>query len=346
MSILSGISEFFGLDIGTTSIRLVELKGQGPVKSLVKYAYAPIDRDTSQSDSKVKNATTLNALRSLIASAGVTTTNVVVGIPSQKVFTTVVEVDKLNPDELTKSIQYQIPSFIPTPVEESKVDWAVIGDSPNNPAKVELLLSSVLNSVPQDTLDMLKSIGLNVIGFEPDNLALTRALLDPNNTNPQMVFDLGNYNSDLVISMNNSAMLTRSISFGTDALIRSATQDLNIKKEQAEEVIFKFGLDKSKVHAQVFQSILTPINSLLGEIDKSIAFFANKYPNIKLDKIIVTGAASTIPDFPLFLANHTGINVEIGNAWRNVLFDAKRQDELLEVSNYFGVATGLAERIE
>ena len=345
MSILSGISEFFGLDIGTTSIRLVELKGQGPVKSLVKYAYAPIDRDTSQSDSKVKNATTLNALRSLIASAGVTTTNVVVGIPSQKVFTTVVEVDKLNPDELTKSIQYQIPSFIPTPVEESKVDWAVIGDSPNNPAKVELLLSSVLNSVPQDTLDMLKSIGLNVIGFEPDNLALTRALLDPNNTNPQMVFDLGNYNSDLVISMNNSAMLTRSISFGTDALIRS-TQDLNIKKEQAEEVIFKFGLDKSNVHAQVFQSILTPINSLLGEIDKSIAFFANKYPNIKLDKIIVTGAASTIPDFPLFLANHTGINVEIGNAWRNVLFDAKRQDELLEVSNYFGVATGLAERIE
>lgn len=346
MSILSGISEFFGLDIGTTSIRLVELKGQGPVKSLVKYAYTPIDKGTSQSDSTAKSAMTTNAIRNLIASAKVTTTNVVVGIPSQKVFTTVVEVDKLNPDEMTKSIQYQIASFIPTPIEESKVDWAVIGDSPNNPAKVELLLSSVLNSVPQEKLDMLQSLGLNVIGFEPDNLAITRALLDPNNTNPQMVFDLGNYNSDLVISMNNAAMLTRSISFGTDALIRSATQDLNIKKEQAEEVIFKFGLDKSKVHAQVYQSILTPINSLLAEIDKSITFFANKYPNIKLDKIIVTGAASTIPDFPLFLANHTGINVEIGNAWRNVLFDAKRQDELLEVSNYFGVAAGLAERIE
>jgi Tfp pilus assembly PilM family ATPase len=161
-----------------------------------------------------------------------------------------------------------------------------------------------------------------------------------------MVFDLGSYNSDLVISMNNAAMLTRSITFGTEALIRSATQDLNVKKEQAEEVVFKFGLDKTKVQGQVYQAIINPINTLLAEIDKSIAFFANKYPNIKLDKIIVTGAASTIPDFPLFLANHTGINVEIGNAWRNVLFDAKRQDELLAVSNYFGVAVGLAERIE
>jgi len=346
MGLLSGISEFFGLDIGTTSIRLVELKGQGPVKSLVKYAYAPLDKKISQADSESNNIIITDTLKKLISSAKITTTNVAVGIPSQKVFTTVVEVDKLKPEEMAKSIQYQIASFIPTAVDESKVDWAVIGDSPTNPAKVELLISSVLNSVAQERLEILASLGLNVIAFEPDNLAITRALLDPNNTNPQMVFDLGIYNSDLVISMNNAAMLTRSITFGTEALIRSATQDLNVKKEQAEEVVFKFGLDKTKVQGQVYQAIINPINTLLAEIDKSIAFFANKYPNIKLDKIIVTGAASTIPDFPLFLANHTGINVEIGNAWRNVLFDAKRQDELLAVSNYFGVAVGLAERIE
>lgn len=346
MSILSGISEFFGLDIGTTSIRLVELKGQGPIKSLVRYAYAPIDANISQTDTEANNAAISDTLKSLIKSSKITTTNVAVGIPSQKVFTTVVEVDKLKPEEMSKSIEFQIESFIPTPLDESKVDWSIIGDSSSNPTKVEVLLSSVLNTVTEERLKMLELVGLNPISFEPDNLALSRALLDPNNSNPQMVFDLGTYNSDLVICMNNAALLTRSINFGTDGLIRAATQDLNVKKEQAQEVVFKFGLDKTKVQGQVYQSIINPVNSLLAEIDKSIKFFTDKYPNIKLDKIIVTGAASTIPDFPLFLANHTGINVEIGNAWRNVLFDTNRQDELLEVSNYFGVAAGLAERTE
>jgi Tfp pilus assembly PilM family ATPase len=123
-------------------------------------------------------------------------------------------------------------------------------------------------------------------------------------------------------------------------------QDLNIKREQAQEIVFKFGLDKTKVNGQVYQALINPATSLLTEIDKSIKFFAGKYPNDKLNKIVVTGAASIIPEFPLFLANHTGINVEIGNAWRNISFDVNKQNELLAVSNYFGVAAGLAERIE
>jgi type IV pilus assembly protein PilM len=345
MSILSGISDFFGLDLGTSSIRLVELKGKGPIKSLVKYAYAPIDLEASQLDSK-DNIVIVDTLKKLINKSQVKSMNVAVGISSKKVFTTVVEIDKLTPKEMSKSIKYQVESFIPTPIDQSKVDWAIIGDSLNNPAKVELLLTSVLNADIQNKLDLLTSIGLNVIAIEPDNLALTRALLDPLNNSPQMVFDLGKISSDLVISMNNAAMLTRSINFGTESLIRSVSQDLKIKREQSEEVIFKFGLDKSKAQGQVYQAMINPINLLLNEIDMSIKFFATKYPSIKIEKIIVAGAAAIIPQLPLFIANHTGINVEIGNAWRNISFDMSRQRELLEVSNYFGVAAGLAERIE
>ena len=344
MSILSGISEFFGLDIGTTSVRLVQLKGKGPVKTLAKYAYVPIE-NSPQADSQ-SNIIVTNAIKNLIQKTGITTKNVAVGIPSQKVFTSVVEIDKLTPEDMVKSIKFQLASFIPTPIEESKIDWSIIGTSPTNPAKAELLISSVLNSVTEERLSMLSSIGLKVIAMEPDNLALTRSLLDPKNPLPQMVFDLGNFNSDLVISVNGAATLTRSINFGTEAFIRAATQDLNIKREQAQEVVFKFGLDKAKVQGQVYRSLINPVNLLLSEIDKSIKFFANKYPNSKLDKIIVTGGAAILPDFPLLLANHSGINVEIGNVWRNVSYDLKRQDELLSVSNYFGIAVGLAERLE
>jgi Tfp pilus assembly PilM family ATPase len=83
------------------------------------------------------------------------------------------------------------------------------------------------------------------------------------------------------------------------------------------------------------------------EIEKSIKFFMARYgETAKIERIIVTGAASVLPEFPLYIANKFGISAEIGNAWRNVTFPADRQNELLAVSNHFGVAAGLAERAE
>ena len=85
---------------------------------------------------------------------------------------------------------------------------------------------------------------------------------------------------------------------------------------------------------------------LVGEIDKSIKFFQTRYPEVPIERMIVTGGASTIPELPLYLANKFGLNVEIGNAWRNVAYATNRQNELLAVSNQFAVAVGLAERDE
>mgnify|MGYP003454274533 CR=1 FL=1 len=80
--------------------------------------------------------------------------------------------------------------------------------------------------------------------------------------------------------------------------------------------------------------------------EKSIKFFQTRYTNVKLERIIVTGGASTLPEFPLYVANKFGIAVEIGNAWRNVAFPPEKQNELLSVSSHFAVAAGLAERQE
>ena len=72
----------------------------------------------------------------------------------------------------------------------------------------------------------------------------------------------------------------------------------------------------------------------------------SRYNNVKIERIIATGGASALPEFPLFFANRFGISVEIGNSWRNIAFPRERQNELLGLSNHFGVAAGLAERIE
>jgi type IV pilus assembly protein PilM len=346
MGLLSGISDFFGLDIGTSAIRLVQLRGHGPAKTLVKYAYTPVDSKTSQSDSKADQLKLGEIVKSLLTEAKMTTNNVAVGIPSSKVFTTVVDIDKLNPKDLAKSIKFQADSLIPTPIATSKIDWSVIGPSPKDQAKVELLLTSVANEFTEQRLDLLESIGLNVIAFEPDNLALARSLVQPGSLLPQMVLDIGSLTTDMVITMQDYPRLTRSIPTGTEAIVRSAMQNLNIDQKQAEQIVFKFGVDKNKLEGQVYEAIISTVDLLVTEIDKSIKFFLGRYPNVKIDRIIMTGAASALPEFPVYIANKFGLNVEIGNAWRNVSFAANRENELLNVSNYFGVAAGLAERNE
>jgi type IV pilus assembly protein PilM len=344
-SILSSKTDFFGLDIGTTAVRLVQLHNAGGQQALVKYAYVPLESTLALSEAKADMDKLAKAIKQLIDQARISTKDVAVGIPSSRVFTTVADVERLPAGELAKSIRYQADSLIPTPLAESKMDWALIGDSPADKTKQEILLTSVANKFVEDRLDMLEGIGLNVIAFEPDNLAMARALALPE-AGAQLLLDVGRRSTDLVVVMNGVPHLTRSIPTGVEAIVRAAIQNLNIDDKQAEQFVFKFGLSKDKLEGQVFHAIAGTIDLLTTEVEKSIKFFQTRYNSSKIEKIIVTGGASVIPEFPLYLANKFNLNVEIGNAWRGVSFSRDRQNELLAISNQFGVAVGLAERTE
>ncbi|HEY5806249.1 MAG TPA: pilus assembly protein PilM, partial [Candidatus Saccharimonadales bacterium] len=318
----------------------------GPVKSLLRYAYVPVDSRLVLSDSKTDQQRLAQIIKELVEQANMSTRNVAVGIPSQKVFTAVVDFDRLPPSELAKAIRYQADSLIPTPLDKSKMDWAIIGDSPKDKTKEEVLLSSVENDFVEQRLDMLESIGLDVVAFEPDNLALARALIAGDSPQAQMVLDMGSRTTDLVVTLAGAPRLTRSIPTGAEAVVRSAAQNLNIDDKQARQFVFKFGLSREKLEGRIYDAVSGTIDVLTGEIDKSIKFFQSRYLDTPVSRIVVTGGASALPEFPLHLANKFGIEVEIGNAWRNVSFASDRQNELLAVSNHFGVAAGLAERVE
>jgi type IV pilus assembly protein PilM len=266
MSILSGVSDFFGLDIGTTAIRIVQLNG-GKVKSLAKYAYTPIDPKISMSDSQADRQKLAEVIRELLGQASITVPNVAVGIPSQRVFTTVADIEKLSESETVKTIQYQADSLIPTPLAESKIDWVVLGDSPAEKDKVEVLLTSVPNDFIEGRLDLLESIGLNVLAFEPDNIAIARSIIAADAATPQMVLDIGAKTTDMVITMNGAPRLTRSIQTGSEALVRAAMQNLNIDQKQAEQFVFKFGLSKDKLEGQVHQAILGTVDLLVTDVE-------------------------------------------------------------------------------
>lgn len=347
MSLLrGGQSDFFGLDIGTIGLRAVQLKGPGPLKSLAHYGEIAIEPAVAAAATNTDKARFAQKLAQLVKQAGLTTKNVAVNIPSQRVFTTIVDIRKMAPGELEKTIRYQAGSFIPSPLAKSKIDWLVIGDSPTGADKSEVLLSSVANEFVEARLALVEASGLNVVAMEPDNMALSRSIVPPNSPLPQLVLDIGSTTTDLCIVKDGVPRLVRSIPTGAQAIVRAGMQMLGVDAAQAQQFVFKFGLSRDKLEGKVYNAIIGIVEALVGEIEKSIKFFYDRYGDAKLDRIIVTGGASTLPELPLYIANKFNINVEIGNAWRNVSVEPARQDEVLSVSSHFAVAVGLAERTQ
>ena len=346
MSLFNATGDFFALDIGTTAARLVQLKGGGQKHSLFRYGTVTLDAKVSESDSEAHQVQLQEAIKQLIAQTGVTTKNVAVGIPSTKMFATVVDFQNLPANELANAITYQADQFIPTQVTESKIDWQVIGPSPADPEKVEILIASIAKQYGESRLNLLEGMGLNVIAMEPDALALARSLPKADEQGAVLILDMGANATDLVIVMDGALRLSRSIPVGGNGIVRAAQQNLSVDEQQAMQFVYKFGLIQDKLEGQVYQAIQSTVDNLINDIEKSIKFFTTRYNKNPVTKIVVTGRASVLPDFPLHLVNKTNIPVEIGNAWQNVQYPEASHNDLMSVANQYAVAAGLAERIE
>lgn len=345
-SIFNAVGDFFALDIGSSAIRIVELRGGGNNRSLVKYGSVPLDVKLALSDSPADQAKVSQVIAELIAQVGITTKNVAVGLPASKTFVTVVDLPKMSAPELNGTIKYQVDQYIPMNADEAKIDAAIIGDSPVDATKMEVLLASVTNKFSEQRMDMLESIGLNVVALEPDSIALSRALTPLNGSaDAQLIIDMGEYATDIVITLNGAPRLVRSIPTGGQTLIRSAVQNLNIDENQARQFVYKFGLDQTKLEGQIYKALESTAEVVTTEVQKSIKFFATRYQNAKLSGIVTSGAAAVLPGFHQYLSAAAGnAPVQAGNSWQNVSYSNSAHEQLMGINHQFAVAVGLAER--
>lgn len=344
-SIFNVVGDFFALDIGSSAIRVVQLRGSGDNHTLVRYGAAPVDVKVSLSDAPADQKKVSELIAALIAETGITTKNVVVGLPSNKTFVTIVDLPKMTQQELASTVKYQAEQYIPMSVDEAKIDSAILGESLTDPAKIEVLLASVSNKFSEQRMDMLESIGLDVVALEPDTIALARSLTEPKGSNAQMIIDMGEYATDIVITMNGAPHLVRSIPTGGQSLIKAAMQNLNIDENQARQFVYKFGLDQSKLEGQIYRALLSTVEVVASEVQKSVKFFATRYPNTSLSGIVTTGAAMLLPGFHQYISAASGNSpVQAGNCWQAVNYSNSVHEQLMNVNHQFAVAVGLAQR--
>ena len=343
MKLFSSVGEFFALDIGTTAVRVVQLRRSGEAWNLVKYGSAPVDIKVASSDAPEDQRRLAEVITNLVSQAGITEKNVVVGIPSNKMFATVVDLPNLPQQELASTIKYQAEQFIPMSIDEAKIDWAVLGKSLRDPQKNEVLLASVANKFSEARLELVESVGLNVVALEPDSLALARALVPPNNQDAMVIVDFGDFSTDLVAVLGGAPRLIRSIPVGLQTLTKAATQNLNIDSTQANQFIMKFGLHPDRLEGQILKSLDATLDQFIVEINKSVKFFQSRYPNVSLRYLMMSGYTLSIPAFGEYIAGKTNIQTVAGNAWTNVKYSPNLRDNLMQLAPQFAVAVGLAE---
>jgi type IV pilus assembly protein PilM len=343
MGVLAKTKDFFGLDIGTTGIRVVKLSGDNTSRRLESYADVAIDSKLGQSQAPTDYQKIAQIVKQLVVDSGIKTRNVVIGVPSKHVFASVVETANMTPQELKKSMGYLAEQYIPVPIDQVKLDWAQLGQAPSDPNKQEVLLLSARNSFTETRLEVLESIGLDVVGVQPDALAMSRALIPASVNDAVMVLNIGATSSDVALNLAGAPRLIRSIPVGSQIFARSIMQSMGVDAEQANQFLFKFGLKPDKLEGQVQNAIQPNVHVLVDEVKKSLQFFTGRYKGQNVSKIIITGRGSGIPDLALHIVNQTQVAVEIGNSWVNVQYPQGSHEELMSISTQYSVAVGLAE---
>ncbi|MDO4271580.1 MAG: type IV pilus assembly protein PilM [Candidatus Saccharibacteria bacterium] len=341
------VGNFFALDIGTTALRVVELAHSGSGWNLKHYGVKQIPTRLSESTAEKDRRELGMAITELIAQSGIKAKDVAIGIPSSKMFASVVEVPTVSKSELNATIKYQAENYVPMRADEAKIDWAIIGPSPVEQNKSEVLVASVLNTFTESRLDLLESeLGLNVIAIEPDSIALVRSLLPDGVSDGRLIVNMEDSATDVIVTLGNAPRLIRSIPIGMKSLVRMAKQNLSIDEQQAQQLLLKFGVDPDALDGQLFRSVHTLIDQLNGELIKSLKFFTTKYNGMQISATLISGYTSILPGFANIIANKTNLATQIATPWQHVNVPMGDQTNLAPISAQFAVVVGLAERME
>jgi len=345
MALLKGLGNFFALDIGTNAVRVVQLSSSGPDNwSLQHYGYAPVDEKITSSNSAEGLRRLGEVIMTAVGQSGIKEKNVVIGLPSNKTFTTVIDVPTMGEAELKSTIKYQIDQYIPMAIDETKVDWALLGQSLHNPKQQEVLLASTANSYAEERLEFIEGLGFNVIAAEPDPIAMIRSLLPSGIQDARLIIDVGEQSTDLAITFGDTPRLVRTIPTGLKSLIKAAVQNLNVQEDQARQFILKFGLAPDRLEGQVYRSIESTLDNFATELVKSIKFFQTRYPNTPVGGILLSGFAAIVPQFGDYVTAKTGVASTIANPWQKVRVAQSDQQQLSAIASEFATVIGLAQR--
>jgi len=334
---------YFGVDLGSGGIRLVDLRLIHNKPTLVTYGDIELPPGIMNSDAPTDQQKVAEVLKRLVSDARVSSKNVVAGLPASKVFASIIKMPQMADAEIAHSIRYQADKYIPMPLEQVKLDFTRITTDKTS-EQIDVLLVATPTVVANKYLNIFQLAGLELMALDINAIAQTRAMV-PATDIDVVIIDFSSLTTDIVVVSKGVSGLIRSVNIGAKSLIRVTAQNLGLDEAQAEQFVRKFGLTQTKLEGQVYRSMKPLLDNIVDEVKKSIDFYYQGAGTAgKIEKIVITGGPAAIPEMPVFLANSLGLAVEMGNPWQKISYATEFTDRLAGMALSYSTAVGLALR--
>ena len=340
--------DVIGLDIGCSSIKLVELKGDKNGFKLQNLALSPLPPEAIVDGALMDSVTIIDAIRDLITSSRTKTKDVVTSVSGHSVIVKKISLPFMTEAELEESIQWEAERYIPFDINDVNIDFQIFGSTPENPEVMDVVLVAAKKDIINDYVSVIMESGLNPVIMDIDSFALENMLginYDIGREEVIAIANVGASITNMTIIKNNISAFTRDIFKGGNHVTEEIQRQLHVDHEEAEKI--KVGTKVDLTSQPIIQNVLkTASESLAIEIGNSLDFFQSTTTYEKISKIYLSGGGSKIKDFDAILQQQIGVPVEVANPFKKIDYSEKNFDMeyLRDIGPIMAVGVGLASR--
>ncbi len=353
-----------GLDIGSSSVKIVQLKPSGTQWQLMAMGMAEIPKESLElKNQDVQRAAVMDAIKRVFKESGIKSKKVATSLSGDSVIIRYVKLPFMTAEELKGAISKEAEQYIPLNIDQVVLDFQILGEAQEDgQKKLDVLLVAAKVDVVDQHLLMLKSTGLTPMVIDVDAFALQNAYeinrLEPSEETVALV-NMGASLTTINILEGNNTRFTRDIPVAGNDFTKEIQKEFNLKFSEAEELKKSHGtismeeddfslstVSQKDDRVLRMSDVMTPVlNKLLGEIRRSFDYYETQARKKTVERVILLGGSARLKNVNRFLANKLGIPVEHFGAFRNI--EANKNidaEQLAEKEYHMGVCLGLALR--
>jgi type IV pilus assembly protein PilM len=353
-NIFSRKNRCLGVDIGTTGIKIAELRKENNVPVLSNYSLSYDSGSLLQSAGlEILDGQTSDMVGNVIKKGGFSTRRAVVSIPGFLALISFIELPEMPQTEIDQAVRFEANKYIPTPLDEVSLGWEIIGSfqeksvegsqASRQSKKIQIMVVTVPKNSVVSIAQVSEKNGLETLALEVENFATTRCLVG-NDKGTFMIVNIGAKATDFTIVSDGIIRVTRSIDVGGVEISRSIASGFGIDLQRADK-LKKTGqinlLDKKDKTSAL---VLPVAGMILDEIKRLRELYHKKNPLKKIEKLMFTGGTSKLKSLVDYFSSATDIDCQMGNSLARIGVEKKYEDVIKEVAPELTVAIGLALR--
>lgn len=337
-----------GLDVGSSSIKLVELGDSKNGFKLQNVGMLPLPPEAIVDGALMDSVTIIDTIRELIAQTKTRTKDVITSVSGHSVIVKKISLPVMSEAELEESIQWEAERYIPFDINDVNLDFQIFGSNAENPEVMDVVLVAAKKDIINDYVSVITEAGLNPVIIDVDAFAIENMLAINYEIEKDETIAIANVGASITninILKNNMTAFTRDIFKGGNQITEEIQRQLHVDYDEAERI--KIGSKIDTTSQPVIQSVMKEASeSLALEIGNSIEFFQSTSTYEKINKLYLSGGGAKIKDFDIILQQQIGIPVEIVNPFKKIEYSDKDFDleYLREIGPMMAVGVGLATR--